>query len=159
LRRGNGGRGRGKGWEKWVFLAQTDTTAGLLSRDKEKLNRLKGRPPSQPVLREVASLEVLTRFVRVPPRFQREVRRLRKVTYIYGRGGEGVRVVDSGPHHRFLKRWEWLYSTSANPTGGKFDRGWAEERADIVVEDWRGIFEAPSSQIFILGRRQKRRVR
>ncbi|MCQ2776087.1 Sua5 YciO YrdC YwlC family protein, partial [Helicobacter pylori] len=33
-----------------VYLAQSDTTIGLLSKDSEKLNALKNRPKNQSVL-------------------------------------------------------------------------------------------------------------
>jgi len=141
-----------------VFLAQTDTTVGFLSRDRSRLNRLKGRPEGQPVLREVASLEILKEFTRVPRQFRREVRRRRQVTYLYP-NREALRVVDWGPHSPFLKKFGWLYSTSANPTGGRFSLQWAWERADLVILDRRGLFEAPPSPIYRLGRRKKLKIR
>ena len=39
-----------------IYLTQTDTTVGLLSQNKEKLNYIKNRPLNQPILREVDSL-------------------------------------------------------------------------------------------------------
>ncbi|MEO1941577.1 MAG: Sua5 YciO YrdC YwlC family protein [Campylobacterales bacterium] len=141
-----------------VYLAQTDTTVGFLSRNRGLLNRLKGRPENQPVLREVASLEILKEFTRVPKRFRREVRRRRQVTYLYP-NWEALRVVDWGPHSNFLKKFGWLYSTSANPTGGSFSLQWAWERADLVLVDRRGLFDAPPSPIYRLGRRKKLKIR
>lgn len=142
-----------------IYLVQTDTTVGFLGKNREKLNRVKGRPPNQPILREVESLEWLTRMARTPFPFRREIRRRRQVSYILGRGGEGFRVVDWGPHGQFLKGKGWFYSTSANFTGKKFDRKWAEEKAEIVVEDWRGLTENNPSPIYQLGRKRKKRFR
>lgn len=142
-----------------IYFAQTDTTAGLLSRNPVKLNRLKGRNENQPILREVDSLETLQTFVRVPRPFRREVRFRRQTTYIYLPKGEGIRVVDEGLHHSFLKKFRWLYSTSANRTGEKFNLEWGKRVADEVVEDSRGFFDAPPSQLYRLGRTRKIRIR
>jgi tRNA A37 threonylcarbamoyladenosine synthetase subunit TsaC/SUA5/YrdC len=142
-----------------VYLAQTDTTAGLLSKDFRKLNRIKGRPENQPILREVDSLETLKEFARVPKKFRREIRKKRKVTYIYHPLQTALRVVDEGLHYTFLKKYYWLYSTSANPTGKGFDPNWGKRVSDIIVEDRRGFFSAPPSPIFSIGKRRKKRKR
>jgi len=136
-----------------VYLAQTDTTVGFLSQDKEKLNRLKKRPLNKPVLREVDSLDTLKNFVRVPNKFKKQVRRAKKTTFIYP-NGESFRVVRDEKHLEFLKKFSWMYSTSANLHGKNFDEKWAKEMADIVVEDKREFFEGEASKIIKLGKKR-----
>jgi len=136
-----------------IYLAQTDTTVGFLSQDKEKLNKLKKRPLNKPVLREVDSLNTLKNFVRVPKRFKKQVRRAKKTTFIYP-NKESFRVVKDKKHLEFLKKFSWMYSTSANLHGKSFDKKWAKEVVDVVVEDKRGLFEGEASKIIKLGKKR-----
>ncbi len=66
-----------------VYLVQSDTTIGLLSKDSEKLNALKGRPKNQSVLIESADFTTLKSLVRVPNAFKNLIRRSAKTTFIY----------------------------------------------------------------------------
>ena len=141
-----------------VYLTQTDTTVGFLSKDKKILNKIKNRPLNQPILREVDSLNTLKEFVRVPKKHKRSVRLSNKTTFIYP-NKESFRVVRDEKHLEFLKKFKWIYSTSANKTGEKFDREWAESVADVVVEDVRGLFEGEASRIYKLSRSRIKRVR
>jgi tRNA A37 threonylcarbamoyladenosine synthetase subunit TsaC/SUA5/YrdC len=141
-----------------VYLAQTDTTVGLLSKDKEKLNRIKNRPINQPILREVDSLDTLKTFVRVPKKFRKVVRRATKTTFIYP-NKESFRVIKDEMHLEFLQKFKWFYSTSANRHKEKFDISWAKSVADVVVEDKRGLFEGEASKIIKLGKRRCKRLR
>ncbi|MGL2722019.1 Sua5 YciO YrdC YwlC family protein, partial [Helicobacter pylori] len=52
-----------------VYLAQSDTTIGLLSKDSEKLNALKNRPKNKSVLIESADFTTLKSLVRAPNAF------------------------------------------------------------------------------------------
>jgi len=140
-----------------IYLVQTDTTVGFLSQNKESLNSVKGRKKSQKVLREVDSLETLKSFVRVPNRFKKKVRNFKKTTFIYP-NGESFRVVKDERHLEFLKKFKWMYSTSANKTGCKFDEKWAREKVDIIVED-RGFFEGEASQIYKISRERIKKIR
>jgi tRNA A37 threonylcarbamoyladenosine synthetase subunit TsaC/SUA5/YrdC len=141
-----------------IYLTQTDTTVGFLSQDKKKLNAIKNRPLNQAVLREVDSLDTLKQFVRVPNRFKNKVRRAKKTTFIY-LNGESFRVVKDKRHLEFLKKFKWMYSTSANVHKKSFDKKWAFERADIVVEDKEGFFEGKPSKIIKLGKKRCKRLR
>jgi tRNA A37 threonylcarbamoyladenosine synthetase subunit TsaC/SUA5/YrdC len=141
-----------------IYLVQTDTTVGFLSQDKKKLNKIKNRPLNTPVLREVESLDTLKSFVRVPDKFKKLVRRAKKTTFIYP-NKESFRVVRDEKHLEFLKKFLWMYSTSANMHGKKFDETWAKEKADIVVEDKRGFFEGEASKIIKLGKTKCKKLR
>ena len=140
-----------------IYLVQTDTTVGFLSQNKEVLNIIKGRKKSQKILREVDSLKTLKEFVRVPNRFKKQVRNAKKTTFIY-KNGESFRVVKDERHLEFLKKFKWMYSTSANITGCKFDEKWAREVADIIVEDG-GFFEGEASKIYKISRERIKRIR
>jgi len=140
-----------------IYLVQTDTTVGFLSQNKEVLNIIKGRKKSQKILREVDCLETLKEFVRVPNKFKKIVRNARKTTFIY-LNGESFRIVKDDRHLEFLKKFKWMYSTSANITGCKFDEKWAREKADIIVED-REFFEGEASRIYKISREKIKKIR
>jgi tRNA A37 threonylcarbamoyladenosine synthetase subunit TsaC/SUA5/YrdC len=141
-----------------IYLVQTDTTVGFLSRDREKLNRIKNRPLKKPVLIEVDSLSTLKEFVRVPNKFKNRVRRSKKTTFIYS-SKKSFRVVKNKKHLEFLKKFRWMYSTSANLTGKNFDEKWAKSVADIIVEDKRGLFEGEASKIYKIGIEKIKKIR
>ena len=141
-----------------IYLAQTDTTVGFLSQNKEKLNSLKNRPLNQPILREVDSLETLKNFVRVPKMHKKRVRRSKKTTFIFP-NGESFRVVRDSRHLEFLKKFKWMYSTSANLHGKRFNEKWARETADVIVEDKRGFVEGKASNIYKLSKSKIKKVR
>jgi tRNA A37 threonylcarbamoyladenosine synthetase subunit TsaC/SUA5/YrdC len=141
-----------------VYLTQTDTTVGFLSQNKKKLNEIKNRPINQPILIEIDSLNTLKKFTRVPNMFKNRVRRSKKTTFIYP-NKKSFRVVKDEKHLEFLKKFKWMYSTSANLTGESFDENWAKEKANIIVEDKRGLFEGKASRIYKLGKNKIKKVR
>ena len=141
-----------------VYLAQTDTTVGFLSQDAQKLATIKNRPPSKPFLMEVANFKELQKRARVPKKYRRYVRYAKKTTFVYP-NSHAIRVIKDKLHLRFLEKFGWMYSTSANPSGGSYDPIFAKEAADIVVTDSRGLFEGRPSRMLRLGRRVKRRLR
>jgi tRNA A37 threonylcarbamoyladenosine synthetase subunit TsaC/SUA5/YrdC len=141
-----------------IYLAQTDTTVGFLSQNKEKLNYIKNRPLNQPILREVDSLETLKNFVRVPEIHRNRVRRSKKTTFIFP-NGESFRVVKDNKHLEFLKKFKWMYSTSANLHGKSFNEKWAREAADVIVEDRRGFFEGKASNIYKISKNRIKKIR
>ena len=141
-----------------IYLAQTDTTVGFLSRDFKKLNKIKKRDINKKVLIEVDSLTTLKNFVRVPNKFKKKVRRAKKTTFIYPKG-DSFRVVKDKNHLKFLKKFKWMYSTSANLSGKKFDKLWAFKVVDIVVEDKRGFFEGKPSTIYKVNNYKIKKIR
>ncbi len=141
-----------------VYLAQTDTTVGFLSQDGAKLARIKKRPPNKPFLIALCSFALLQSFVRVPGVHRKRVRRAKKITFIYP-NGKALRLVKETEHYRFLRKFGWMYSTSANESGRSFERSWASKQADIVVEDSRGLYEASPSPLYRLGKKRLKRLR
>ena len=59
----------------------------------------------------------------------------------------------------FLKKFRWMYSTSANLHGENFNEQWARKTADIIVEDKKGLFEGKPSKIYKLSKNKIKRVR
>ncbi|MHC3995626.1 hypothetical protein ACXWTF_12445 [Thiomicrolovo sp. ZZH C-3] len=140
-----------------LLLVQTDTTVGFVSQNAEALSGAKSRPASKPFLKTFASLKTYKQTGRIPGRFKREVRRKTKTTYIVK--GQAFRIVPEGGYHHLLRPYGWLYSTSANAAGGRYDPAYAAEKADIVIEDARGLYEAIPSTIYKLNHCKKRRIR
>ncbi len=139
-----------------IYLAQTDTTVGFLSKSVKRLNKIKNRSTNKPCIKVVASLDDLKRHVRVPNNHKNLVRRSKKSTFIYP-NGQSFRVVTSSPHKDFVKKHGWLYSTSANLSGYEFDESWARSVADEVVGD--GFASFSPSNIVKLGKLTKDNIR
>ncbi len=141
-----------------VILAQTDTTVGFLSQDDKKLSEIKERPSHKPFIQSFDSLETYAKMGgRVPNRHKNRLRRSRSTTYVVN--NKAVRIVRDGLHHQLLSKYGWLYSTSANEKGKNFVRSFAQEQADLVVEDERGLFEGAASKIYKLNSKKIRRLR
>ncbi len=141
-----------------VYLVQTDTTAGFLSRNRAALAKVKGRDPSQPFLIATASFKEQKKLARTPKAFRKRVRRARRTTFLYP-NQKAIRVVRGGRHHTFLRRFDFLFSTSANRHGEPFDLAYARAQADVIVEDATGFSAKRASVIYRLGRRRRTRLR
>jgi len=130
-----------------VYLAQTDTTVGLLSQDASRLATIKEREPSKPFIQSFDTLKRFTKMGgRVPNTHKNRLRRAVQTTFVIK--GSAIRIVSEGPHHKLLKKYGWFYTTSANARGKGFDRAFGETHADIIVEDARGLFEGSASTIY-----------
>lgn len=141
-----------------VYLAQTDTTAGLLSQDFDRLSHLKGRPEGKPMLLSVDSLRRLKEFARVPLAFRNLIRRSQRSSFVYP-NNQGIRVVKDPRHRRFLERFGYLYSTSANRSGEGFALEFAYDSCDVMVYEGVEIGEGKPSSIWRLGRSRRRKIR
>lgn len=141
-----------------IYLAQSDTTAGLLSSDFKTLNHLKGRSKNKPVLSEVDSLQTLKNLTRVPNKFKNQIRRSAKSTFIYP-NASSFRVVKDELHLHFLNHFGQMYSTSANKTGKEFDYKEAISMCDVLVIDKRGISSTSSSNIFKINNTKIKKIR
>ena len=141
-----------------TYLVQTDTTAGFLSQDLHALNRLKGRDEKQPCLKTTPTCKGLMTIARVPKAYRRYVRLAKHTTFQYP-NKEACRLIKMPRHQKFLTAFTWMYSTSANATGKRFEYAYAIEKADIIVEDREGFYEAKASTFIRLGRRRQRKIR
>ncbi len=141
-----------------VFLVQTDTTAGLLSKSKKRLAFIKQRDIKQPFLKSMATFCELKKETRIPKRFKKFVRRKKRTTFIYP-NSKAIRVVQDARHKRFLKRFGWMYSTSANKTGCKFDFSYIKDRVDIIVFEANEFKQNNASLLIKVGKKKIRRLR
>ena len=94
---------------------------------------------------------------RVPDRHKNCLRRSKSITYVIN--NIAVRIVSEGQHHQLLSKYKWLYSTSANEKGKTFEIGFAEQKADVIIEDERGLFEGTASNIYKINHKKIRRLR
>ncbi|WP_210669864.1 Sua5 YciO YrdC YwlC family protein [Helicobacter fennelliae] len=141
-----------------VFLAQTDTTAGLLSSDPTLLNRIKNRPLHQSVILTMSDFATLKSTYRTPRIHRHFIRHAKRTSFILP-NRHSFRVVQDEEHLKFLRVFKKLYSTSANISKKSFDLAWAVEQCDIVVLDSRGFCECRSSAIFKLNKTKYIRIR
>ena len=141
--------------EDKIYLVQTNTTVGFLSQNLSKLNEIKKRDKNKKFLKVVSGFELLAR---IPKKHKKRVRRTpNKNTYIIK--NEAYRVILE-PHHReFLKKFKWMYSSSANENGKNFDEKFAINNADILVIDERDYFESTPSKIYKLSKNKIKRLR
>ncbi len=141
-----------------LYLTQTDTTAGFLSVDAKKLSTAKGRDQNQPFLICVDSFEKLKKLSRIPKNHKKQIRRAKKTSFLYT-NKKAIRVVKEYCHVQFLKKFNFLYSTSANKNRKRFDLELALSKAEIIVEDSRGFYEKSGSNIFKLGKKKIQQLR
>ena len=142
--------------DRLLFLTDTDTTVGFLSRDPEPLDRAKRRHGKKHYITALPSLRSLRDRARVPRPYRLRLRRSRKESYILP-SGRSYRIVRDSRHLLLLKRLGWAYTSSANLSGAAYDEEYARRMADVVVEPL-GAPRAPS-RIYRLGRRKLRRIR
>ena len=141
-----------------LYLAQTDTTVGFLSEDRASIAKAKNRDSNQPFLITLSSLEKQKRFARVPTKFKNRVRRSKKTTFLYP-NKKAIRVVIDSPHFNFLKKFDFLYSSSANRHGCCFDYAFAYNKADIMIEEREGFTQKSASSFYKLGKKKIRKLR
>lgn len=142
-----------------VYLVQTDTTVGFSSSSDEKLSFVKQRPQTKKILNTVDSFETLSKNTRIPKNFRKKVRNSKKTTFIYP-NGHSFRVVEKNSKFSdFICKFGILYSTSANKTGINFEKEFAFENAEVIVEDKRGFYETTASTIIKLSKKVFRKIR
>lgn len=144
--------------ENKLFLIQTDTTVGFLSKNSDLLKNRKQRPFGKEFLKVVSSFKDLKSFVRVPNKLKRFIRKSKKSTFIYS-NLKSVRVVKDGEHNIFLKDNSAFFSSSANISGEKFHRETAINLADILCENKRGFSEKTPSKIFKIRKEKINKIR
>ena len=141
-----------------VILAQTDTTVGFLSQNASRLAQIKERPLNKPFIQ---SFDTLNSFKlhggRVPKKFKKHLRRAKGTSFVIN--NRAIRIVSTGEHHKLLKKYGWLYSTSANAQGKSFKSDFAQLHADIIIEDTRGLFEGKASNIYKINQTKLKQLR
>ena len=140
-----------------VILTQTDTTVGFLSQDAHKLQTIKSRPSNKPFIKVFKDFRSFFQNYRVPNKQKNLVRRSKKTTFIVK--NQAFRVAPSSFHTTLLQHATWFYSTSANESGKKFDRVFCEQKADIIIEDERLLFEGKASTLYKINNTTKKKLR
>ncbi|WP_276897073.1 Sua5 YciO YrdC YwlC family protein [Helicobacter japonicus] len=141
-----------------IYLAQCDTTAGLLSENPQILNSVKNRPKYQNILMQISSLHILKIHTRIPAAHKNRVRKSKLCTFIYP-NQKALRVIKDKYHLQFFAPFTALYSTSANLTRCSFNQQWAEEICDVIVRDKRGVYENQGSKIYKINQHKIKRIR
>ncbi|EFQ4564178.1 Sua5 YciO YrdC YwlC family protein [Campylobacter sp. BCW_6462] len=139
-----------------IYLAQTDTTVGFLSKNLEEINALKDRDKNQPCLITSAKFCELKSLARIPKSFKNLVRRSKKTTFIYP-NNQAIRIVKECKHANFLSKNGYFYSSSANKHGKEFDEEWARSVADIILDE--KFFENIPSKILKLSKNKMIKIR
>lgn len=140
-----------------IILMQTDTTVGFLSQNSTKLYEAKSRIQTKPFIKVFRDFKALSSQTRVYKNVKRFIRKSKKTTFIVK--DISFRVVPVTKDSQILREHSWFYSTSANKSNEKFDRTFCEQKADIIIEDIKGLVEKESSTIFKLSRLKKRKIR
>jgi len=117
-----------------VYLAQSDTTIGLFCDDYFKLNKIKGREVNQACLIVLDSFEKLKKITRVPSKYKKMIRRTKKTSFIYP-NKKAIRVSFDSRHNKFLSKFDFLYSTSANFHKQEFDYCSIKPYCDEIIDD------------------------
>ena len=142
----------------YLFLAQSDTTAGFLSKSKDRILLAKQNTQDKPILLESHSLFLIKQHSKIPQIINKAIRRSKKTTFIF-QNNRSFRLVNDGLHSRFFFFFLLLYSSSANLHKHTFDLNFAINKADVLVVDKRGIFESSPSKIFKIKKNKIKKIR
>ena len=140
--------------DKKLFLTNTDTTIGFISKSKEALDIAKNRPSDKKYIQALPSLKTLKK--RVPNIHKKRVRRASKTTFIIDKN-YSFRIVKDKNHNLLLKRLKKAYTSSANESGKEYNYSYASEKADIIVYPLNKI--SSPSQILKLGKVKLQKIR
>lgn len=142
--------------DKIIYLCQTDTTAGFCSKNLQRLNLIKNREKDRPCLITTSTNKILQTFTRVPQKYKNIVRRAKKTTFLYP-NKKAIRVVKNCKHKEFLDIHKWMFSTSANLHGEKFNINFAKTACDVVIDD--KFFESKPSRIIKISKTNIKKIR
>ena len=140
-----------------LYVTQTDTTIGFISKEADKIDKAKRRMPNKHYICVVNSLAMLKSFSRVPNQHKNRVRRAKKTTFIMP-NGYSFRVVKQTEHNLLLNRLGWAYSSSANLSGSEYDEGYAKENAEVIISSTQKR-EGKASTIYKLAQTKMRLIR
>ena len=139
-----------------IYLAQTDTTAGFLSSSEEEINLAKKRSIKTPCIKTSFYFYELKNTAKVPNKYKNLIRRSKKTTFIY-KNKQSFRVIKNTKHIEFLKKFRFLFSSSANIHGCSFDINYAKKTANMVVDDT--LYESASSKMFKINNHFIKKIR
>lgn len=139
-----------------IFLAQTDTTAGFLSKDYKLINLAKKRPINTSCIITTAYFKELKNLTRIPNIHKNLVRKAKKTSFLYP-NLLAIRVIKDCPHEKFLQKNGWFYSSSANKHHQAFDEKWAKDIANKIINH--KLYESTPSTFIKLTKSKKIKIR
>lgn len=141
-----------------VILTQTDTTVGFLSQEADKLYEIKSRNTLKPFIKVYSSFQsFLACGNRVSISQSNYIRRSKKTTFIIK--NRSFRIATPKTTSQIIRNDSWFYSTSANESTKKFLRSFAEDKADIIIENQDGLSEKASSKLIKLNNYKRKKLR
>lgn len=144
--------------ENKIYLIQSDTTAGFVSKNYKAINALKGRNERTKCLITANSFLALKNLARVPKAHKILIRKAKKTSFIYA-NNLCIRVSQNSEYNAFLSNFRggFAYSSSANFHNSSFNEKWAKQKASEVIGEH--FFLAPASRIYKLGKTRIKKIR
>ncbi len=140
--------------DKTIFLSNTDTTIGFISKSKDSLDRAKSRVANKEYITALPNLNSLKK--RTPKKFNKTIRRAKNSTFILNKS-YSFRIIKEKKHLLLISRLKYAYTTSANKSTQEFNLEFAKSVSDIIVYPLNKL-EKPS-KIYKLGKSKIIRVR
>lgn len=140
--------------DRQLYLSNTDTTIGFLSKSRKRLDKAKERAADKEYIQALPSLRSIKK--RVPKKFRRHVRLAKKSTFILSKD-YSFRVIREKKHKLLIDRLGWAYTSSANKSGKEYSYNYAYKNADIIIYP---LYEPKKpSDIYKLGKKKEKRIR
>ena len=139
---------------KRVFLTNTDTTIGFISKSSKALDTAKNRASNKKYIEALPCFKSLTK--RVPKKYRKFIRNSSKSTFIISKN-YSFRVIKDSRHNLLLKRLKKAYSSSANASNQEYDYDYAYRNANIIVYPLKN--QTQPSKIYKLGKAQLIKIR
>ena len=145
-------------WSRKVFLTPTDTTIGFISKSSSSLDRVKKRPSDKEYITAITSLKKLNSLTRVPQKYKNIVRKSNKSTFIFPNGAS-YRLIKNKKHKNLIEKLDSSYTSSANISGGEYNKVFAEDNADIIISFNKQNKNSKASDIFKITKTNIKRIR
>jgi tRNA A37 threonylcarbamoyladenosine synthetase subunit TsaC/SUA5/YrdC len=142
-----------------IFLTNTDTTVGFISKNREKLYEIKNRDKQKAFITVCSSNIGLKTLVRVPRQHKKLVRNSQKTTFVFKNKNIAIRVIKNTPHADLINRLNIAYSTSANISKQNFDISWATKESDVVIYNKEILKQKEPSKIILLSNSKMKKIR
>jgi len=137
-----------------LFLTNTDTTIGFISKSASRIDKAKNRPNIKKYIEAIPSLKTLTK--RVPKKQRKLIRRAKKTTFILNKN-YSFRLIQDKTHNLLVNRLKKAYTSSANSSGKEYNYNYAYDKADIIVYPLNKI--STPSTILKLGKIKIKKIR
>ena len=137
-----------------VFLTNTDTTIGFISKSSKALDIAKNRASDKKYIEALPYFKALRK--RTPKKHRKLIRQSSKTTFIISQN-YSFRVVKDYRHNLLLKRLKSAYTSSANASNQEYDYNYAYENADVIIYPIKE--QRNPSKIYKLGKIKLKRLR